>query len=145
MAKKPGSNVNPDPYLAMLDEWEDVSERLAVLKEREADLRRKLFTGAFPNPKEGTRHNKHVLPDGRVLVGDYCINRKIDEAALPAVLEAMKQAGDPNPERLVRYKPELAKREWNDLNDERKLMFSAAVIATPGMPGFEVKKAKKGA
>lgn len=136
-----GSNVNPDPYLAMLDEWEDVAERLAALKAKEEDLRRKLFAGAWPNPKEGT--NNFTLPDGRKLVGKHNVNRKIDEAALPAVLQRLRDAGDPNPDRLVRYKPELAKREWNDLNDENRLIFSEAVIATPGMPGFEVKAAPR--
>ena len=57
------SNENPDPYMQMLAEHEDICLRLAALKEQELDLRLKLFSGAFPNPKEGT--NTWKLPDGR--------------------------------------------------------------------------------
>ena len=136
------SNENPDPYLQMLAEWEEIVPRMKALVEKEADLRRKLFAGAFPNPSEGATKNKHTLPDGRVLKGDHKINRKVDEAALPSVLEAMKAAGVANADQLVRYKPELAKREWNSLSEEMKLLFSPAIISTPGMPGFEVIAAK---
>lgn len=135
------SNENPDPYLQMLAEWEDAVEALARWKEIEMDLRLKLFAGAFPNPKEGT--NSHTLPDGRVLKGQYRMNRNIDEAALPATLQALREAGVANADALVRYKPELAKREWNDLSEESKLIFSAAVITTPGTPQFEVTIPKR--
>lgn len=126
----------PDPYLAMLDRWADVSARKKALEEEENDLRRMLFAGAFPNAKEGV--NKHKLPDGRTIKGDMKINRKLDEAALPATLAAMRDAGVANADALVRYKPELAKREWNALSDENKLLFSKAVIAVPGMPTLEI-------
>lgn len=138
MSKTSKTNEAPDPYLQMLDEWEDASARLAVLKEKEMDLRLKLFAGAFANPKEGT--NKHKLPDGRELIGQHKVNRKIDEASLPVILEAMRAAGVANTDRLVRYKPELAKSEWNTLSDEMKLIFSPAVIAVPGAPTFEIKR-----
>lgn len=133
------SNEQQDPYLQMLDEWEDAAARLTVLKAKEMDLRLKLIAGAFPNPKEGT--NKHKLPDGRELVGQVKVTRKIDEASLPVILAAMREKGVANTDRLVKYKPELAKSEWNTLSDEMKLIFSPAVIAVPGAPSFEVKPA----
>ena len=134
------TTTNPDPYLAMLDRWADVSARLSTLKDEEADLRRMLFAGAFPNPKEGTQ--THLLPDGRKIKGQHTVSRKIDEAALPAVLATMREQGYANADALVRYKPELAKREWNSLSDEAKLTFSKAVIAVPGMPSLEIVPAK---
>lgn len=136
-----GFNGTGDAYMDMLAEWEVAKEILDRAKELELDMRLKLFAGAFPNPKEGT--NTHKLPDGRELKGQHKVNRSIDEAALPAVLEQLRALGVANTDALVRYKPELAKREWNDLSDENKLVFSAAVIATPGTPQFDVVTPKR--
>lgn len=136
-----GFNGTGDPYMDILKEWEIASELLALVKDIEMDRRKKLFAGAFPNPKEGT--NTHVLPDGRHIKGQYTIRRNIDEAALPGVLEDLRKRGVANTDALVRYKPELAKREWNSLSDENKLAFSPAVIAVPGTPSFDVVIPKK--
>ena len=130
---KPG---NQDPYLRMLDAWEMTCHLLAQIKDAEMNMRLRLFQGAFANPKEGT--NTHKLPDGREIKGQYVISRRIDEAALPSTLAALREHGVANTDALVRYKPELAKREWNSLSDEAKLMFSPAVIAVPGTPQLDV-------
>lgn len=136
---KPGQNQ--DPYLARLEIWEGLASLLSSVRGAEADFRRQLFQGAFPNPKEGT--NVHKLPDGREIVGKHNITRKIDESALPAVLAEMRRRGVANADQLVRYKPELAKREWNSLSDDMKLVFSPAVIADVGMPALEVRTPKQ--
>ena len=130
-----------DAYMDMLYEHEVACDLLELVKEIEMGLRLKLFAGAFPNPKEGT--NTHTLPDGRELKGVYTIRRVVDEAALPGVLADLRAKGCANTDALVRYKPELAKREWNSLSDEHKLVFSAAVVATPGAPGFSVVTPKR--
>ena len=134
------SNENPDPYLQLLSEWEEnkrMAEHYAAL---EKDQRALLFAGAFPNPVEGTQ--RHQLPDGRVIVGQHKVNRRIDEAALTVTLQALREQGVANADQLVKYKPELAKREWNSLSPDMKLIFSTAVIATPGSPTIEVQAAK---
>lgn len=132
---------NADPYLRRLDAWEQLALLSSIAGEAEMDVRKQLFAGAFPNPKEGT--NVHKLPDGRELVGKHNITRKIDAAALAPVLAALRAKGVANTDQLVRYKPELAKSEWNSLSDENKLVFSPAVISTVGSPGFEIRIPKK--
>lgn len=132
---------NQDPYLRMLDAWEQIAQLQSQIKEQELTMRLRLFQGAFADPKEGT--NTHMLPDGRAIKGQFKVNRYIDEAALPATLQALREHGVANTDALVRYKPELAKREWNALSEEAKLMFSPAVIATPGTPSLEVVIPKK--
>ena len=128
-------------YMQMLAEWKDFSRKLAYYKAQENEYRRILFAATFPNPVEGTQ--KHTLPDGRKVKGQYKINRKLDEAALPATLARMRELGVANTDALVNYKPSLAKREWNTLSDEMKLEFSPAIIATPGMPGLEIEMPKE--
>lgn len=132
---------NQDPYIRMLDTWEKVALLQAQIKEAEMEMRLRLFQGAFANPKEGT--NTHVLPDGRAIKGQFKVNRYIDEAALPSTLQALREHGVANTDALVRYKPELAKSEWNSLSDEARLMFSPAIVATPGTPSLEIVIPKK--
>lgn len=139
----PFKQVITDPaqaYYALMAEWKSDKINLAYYKEQEASKRMQLFGGAFPNPKEGT--NKLLLADGRTIKATYTINRKIDDAALPVTLQAMREQGVANTDALVRYKAELAKKEWNTLSDENKLLFSPAIIATPGMPQLEIIEAK---
>lgn len=136
MPKQNKSNENPDPYLQLLAEWEETSLELARLKEIELVQRERLFAGAFPTPREGT--NSHTLPDGRVIKGKHTINRVVDEAALPSALDALRKLGVANTDALVRYRPELAKSEWNSLSDDMKLVFSPALIAREGRPQLDV-------
>lgn len=141
----PFKQVITDPgeaYMAMLLEWEDDKRKLSYYKEQEGTKRRMLFAGAFPNPVENT--NKLKLSNGGTVKGQYKIGRKIDEAALPVTLQAMREAGVANTDALIKYTPSLAKREWNTLSDENKLLFSPAIIATPGMPGFDYEPPKGG-
>lgn len=132
---------NVDPYMRLLGRWEQVSLLCSLFGEAEMDMRKTLFAGAFPNPKENT--NVHKLPDGREIVGQHKINRRIDEAALKVTLDAMREAGVANWDKLVKFKPELAKSEWNSLSDEMKLKFSPAVISTPGSPSLEIRVPKR--
>lgn len=132
---------NQDPYLRMLDVWEQISLLLAQVKDSELDMRLRLFAGAFANPKEGT--NTHTLPDGRQIKGVLKVNRYIDEAALASTLAVMRERGVANTDRLVRFKPELAKSEWNSLSEEMKLVFSPAITSTEGTPSLDVVIPKK--
>lgn len=129
---------------AMLKEWEEAVDLAAQYKATENELRRQIFARSFPNPKEGM--NRLPLLDGRTIKADYKINRKLEEATLPACLQAVKEYGAANADLLVRYKPELSITEWRALSDEAKLIFADAVIATPGLPTLEIEtpKAKKG-
>lgn len=127
-------------YMQILAEWEDDKRKLSFYKEREKENRLVLFAGTFPNPIEGTQ--KFKLADGRTIKGQYKINRKIEEAALPVALAHMRELGVANTDALVSYKPTLAKREWNTLSIENKLAFSPAIVATPGTPTLDVELPK---
>ena len=127
-------------FMQILAQWQDERLKLAFFGKRELELRTLLFNATFPSPGEGTQ--KHTLPDGRTIKGQYKINRTIDEAALPAVLTHMRELGVANADALVKYKPTLVKREWNSLGHDARLAFSPAVIASPGTPTLDVELPK---
>lgn len=124
-------------FMTALAAWQADVTQLAILKRREAETRKALFDSAFPEPEEGTQ--RRTLPNGQVLVGQYNVTRKIDEAMLQIASEAVRTAGYINADDLVARKPELVKSVWNKLTDTQKLAFSPAVIATPGAPNLKVE------
>lgn len=122
-----------DNYFKVLGQWQDTKAELESLKRKEAQLRKLLFQGAFPNPVEGV--NTITLVDGTIIKGTHKITRNIDEAALPSVLEQMPEAVRDN---LVAYKPSLSVAVYRKLTAEERKTFDQALIIKPGTPTLEV-------
>lgn len=125
---------NPD-YLAKLTLWQQTKAQAEQLTATERRLREELFSVAFPAPTEGT--NNIDLPEGWKLKGVLKINRTLDEAALPAVMEAVRGMNF-NPDPLVKYKPELALRDYKALPENVRHVFDAALTIKPGLPTIEL-------
>ena len=130
-----------EEWFRKLRYWQRLCSTLKDVKEEEAALRKELFAGAFPAPKEGTQ--RVTLTDGTVLKGEFKLNRKID-------IEILK--GLDLPQRLkdlvVRYKPELDTKQYRSLKPEDLEIFDECLTITPGMPALEIedpaeKKKKK--
>lgn len=122
-----------DNYFKVLGQWQDTKAELESLKRKEAQLRKLLFQGAFPNPVEGV--NTITLVDGTIIKGTHKITRNIDEAALPAILEQMPEAVRGN---LVAYKPSLSVSAYRKLTTEERKTFDQALIIKVGTPTLEV-------
>lgn len=136
----------PGVTQADLITWFKMQEELSKLKVAESLLRKRIFAHYFTNPTEGV--NNHPLDDGYVLKGGHVINRKVVEADLEALQAAMKAEGANLPKlpinKLVKWKPELVKSEYNKLSDEDKLVFDRALEIKPGSPTLDIVKPKRG-
>lgn len=125
--------------------WFKLKAKLAKIKGEEAMLRSRIFKHYFPAPTEGTKDNKVPLNDGTgaILQADYVINRTVDEQQLEALKEAMFAEGSNLPQldltKLVKWKPELAKTEYNKLTDAEKQIFDRCLVVKPGSPQMEIK------
>lgn len=136
MAAQIHADKTTDPtFLAKLQEWQAIPAQIAALQAQERKLREELFSSAFPTPKEGT--NNAALPGGWRFKGEFKINRSIDKAALPAVLDAIRKVGF-NPDPLIEYKPELVAKEYKALPDNIRHMFDSALTIKPGLPQVEL-------
>ena len=122
--------------------WRDYVQQLDALKAREMELRKELFSQAFEAPKEGT--NTLDLQAGWKLKGVYKINRKIDEAAIPAVREELKKI-EVSIDPLLRWSADLVTANYKALSDATRSVFDKVLIITPGSPSLELvePKAKK--
>jgi hypothetical protein len=101
-------------------------------------MRLKIVALAFPEQKEGT--NTLDLPNAWKLKAVVKIERKVDEAVLPAAKEQLQKMLI-NPDPLIRYKPELATKEYRELartNDEARKIFDMALTIKYGSPTLEL-------
>lgn len=129
---------------ADIEQWYKMHQELSRLRAAEMLLRKKIFSGLFPEPVEGT--NKHELGDGWLLKATYSLTRDIDPGAL-SVARDMLIERKINPDVLVNYKPSLVKSAYNKLTDDERAFFDQVLIVKPGSPSLEIvlpKSAQKG-
>ena len=122
--------------------WYKMHKDLKVLKAAEIALRKKIFTGCFPNPVEGT--NNYELADDYILKCAYTLTREIDQGALDAIADKLREQ-KVTVEKLVAYKPALVKRAYNMLTEEQRTLFDQCLVIKPGSPSLDIiLPAKKG-
>lgn len=117
-----------------INEWYQLQIDLAKLKQKELELRLKIFGTFFKEPKEGS--STVPFSDGWVLKAEYPINRTFDVAALTTLLPTFREAHLPVKE-LIRNKPELSLSNYRKLSDEQRKLFDQALVIKPGTPQLE--------
>lgn len=124
-----------------LQEWNEALTAATEAKkaiEKEQALRKEVMALFFPSPEEGT--NKLDIGAGWTLKATHKIDRKIDEAALPAVFQQLREMGV-NPDPLVRSVPALETNAYKSLvqiNPEASRVFEQALTIKPGSPTVEL-------
>lgn len=124
--------------LELLNAWWNAfneAEAAKVVIRREQELRKQVFEYYFKDPREGTNYLE--LPNGWRLKAIYKLDRKIDEAALPAVKEQLKELGV-NVDALVEYKPTLKTKLYRELTAEQARIFDQALTIKPSSPIIEL-------
>jgi len=130
-----------------LKEWYDLKKQLDEIKNKEIVIRQFIVAGLFPNPVEGT--NTHPLNDGTgaVAKATHVLNRAVQVEPLEELRKSL-QTNDNLPkldlDKLVRWKPEVAVKEYRLLTDEERHLFDQVLVIKPGMPGLEIMIPKKG-
>ena len=127
--------------VAKLQEWHQAvlaAQEAKKVVEAEQALRKEVMALFFPEPVEGT--NKFELEAGWSLKATHKIERKVDESALPAVLQQLREMGI-NPDPLIRTKPDLDTKAYKSLaqiNPDAAHVFEQALTIKPGSPTVEL-------
>lgn len=127
--------------VAKLQEWHQAvlaAQEAKKVVEAEQALRKEVMALFFPEPVEGT--NKFELEAGWSLKATHKIERKVDEAALPAVLQQLREMGV-NPDPLIRTKHDLDTKAYKSLaqiNPDAAHVFEQALTIKPGSPTVEL-------
>ncbi len=125
-----------DPYMQNLAEWQVLTRLASELKNREMDLRKDLFAGAFPSPAEGS--NKHTLPDGRIVKGTHKVSRSVDQAVVVSVQRKLREELGTKTDELFPTKFSLAKKVYDTLTDAQKVIAQDAFTEKPSAPALEI-------
>ena len=133
--------------LEHLKEWYELKQQLDELKNKEVVIRQFICNGLFKDPVEGV--NKHDIADGTGAVAKmtHVINRAVQEEPLEELrksLETDNNLPKLDLDKLIRWKPEVAIKEYRLLTDEERHLFDQALVIKPGMPGLEIMIPKKG-
>lgn len=132
--------------VAKLQEWHQAvlaAQEAKKVVEAEQSLRKEVMALFFPEPVEGT--NKFDLEAGWSLKATHKIERKVDEAALPAVLQQLREMGV-NPDLLIRAVPALETKAYKSLaqiNPDAAHVFEQALTIKPGSPTVELVAPKE--
>ena len=138
MADIPAPATSPIPD-ALISEWDDAVAKADYWKEKELELRLKIFGTAFPTPKVGA--NKIRINYGMALVGTHRINYKVDK---PAILTMYNQDNvRPIVDKVINFRPEVKEGEYKKLTPDDLKLIAEAITETPGTPALEVKSASK--
>lgn len=127
-----------DERMRLLQNWNTAVAQVAAVKPlitQEQELRKAVMAEFFPEPKEGV--NNLDMGQGWTLKGTYKVDRKVDEAVLPAVQEQLRELGV-NADTLVKYEPKLATAAYRALSEQARLVFDTALTIKPGSPTVEL-------
>jgi hypothetical protein len=133
-------------YFETVALWLATKRQIAELQATERQLRAGLFSGAFPDPQEGTntyplppgKYGSLELPEGAMLKGTYKLSRKV----LKPKLEELRQK---DPQRyefactVLRFNPELELKSYRLLASRPDAKESAILSAVHSV--LEVKPA----
>ena len=128
------TEISQETKLAKLAEWNAARELVVACKpllDSEMALRKEVVKMFFPDAREGTTNLD--LAQGWKLKAVVKLTRKIDEAALPAVGEQLREIGV-NPDTLVEYKPEVVTAAYRALSDASSAIFDNALTTSPASP-----------
>lgn len=130
----------------LLTNWTRAVEQVAATKslvENEMALRKQVMASFFPEPKEGT--NNLELEAGWKLKAVYKLDRKVDEAALPAIMEKLRTF-NVNPDLLIKRKVELDTTGYKTLlsiSPETVKIFDECLTIKPASPSIELVPPKE--
>jgi len=136
---------------ALLLQWEAAASALAKAKEIELNLRNEAVKAFFHDPgtleSEGTETLE--LGNGFKLKAVFKMSRRL--AGIEQVNDALNKIEATGPEgkfiaeRIVRWKPELDKKEYDQLGPQCKSIIDTVLTISPATPALEIvePKAKK--
>ena len=117
-----------------LQDWYEIVPKLKALKIQEMILRKRIYKHFFPNAEEGT--NKYPLHNDWQLKANRKIDRSVDEAVYKSIKDKLEEIGVG--EEIIRYKPELALKEYRKLSDKQRKVFDNCLIIKDGAPELEL-------
>lgn len=136
------SEADPNEVSAWLAAYKGVTDQIDALETVKNELRKKVVNTCFPNGLVEGAGNKCVLPDGRKLTITGVVNRTVDDALVPSVLEALQVKNGVAPVGLFKQTYKLDLRVFRGINKDDKMILSNAITEKQGSPQLKVSDAE---
>ena len=136
------SEADPNEVSAWLAAYKGVTDQINALEAVKNELRKKIVNTCFPNGLVEGAGNKCVLPDGRKLTITGVVNRTVDAALVPSVLEALQVKNGVAPVGLFKQTYKLDLRVFRGINKDDKMILSNAITEKQGSPQLKVSDAE---
>lgn len=120
----------------VLQEWYEAQQQLQALKEKEARLR-KLVAESFDVEKDFAGTKKRPLGNGWTLEASWSLTYKVLPDVVEELMPELLDKGI-DPRAVVRWKPELDKRNYNALTPEQQQVMNLCMEVKQGMPTMKV-------
>lgn len=140
--------ANPNPNAerdALIVDWQDKARRAAALKEEELIARNKVVAFLFEETTDKKGTENIDLGSGYKLKLTFAQNHSVPSAnggeAVKAVMAQLTALGDDGKfiaDRLFRWKPELAKTEYENLAPSMKRIVNKVVTTKAAQPTLEI-------
>lgn len=145
MAKVAASVATPDKEtLDLIAQWNKIQKEAALLVGTEQALRAQIAQKLFAEHPKGTV--RADLPNNYKLKCVKKLNFTLDSDKTKEFMNAAYATNDPAKkllaDRLVKWKPELSIKEYDDLPEDMVKMISPALTIKPGMPTLEIEAPK---
>lgn len=135
------SGADPNEVAAWLAARDGVKAQIDALEAVEKELQAKIVKTCFPDGlREGS--NNCSLPDGRVLNITGVVNRTVDDAMVPAALDALQKHFGVAPAGLFRTKYEVGAKVFKGLDSDAKKLLANVVTEKQGSPQLKIKELK---
>lgn len=123
--------------------WIDAQTALAAAKELEASLRTEVIRRRFADQSVGTKNVE--LGNGYKLKAVFKQNTSVKTDQVESVLKRIENSGPEGAfiaERLFKFKPELVKREYDELPAKFRKIVDEIVTTSAATPSLEFVKPK---
>lgn len=120
--------------------WSTAQSQLAYWKELESQKRIEALTLCFETPPDSGTVN-YDLGKGFVLKAVFKENYKLNEKGLDAALdkiEKLGEAGELIVNRVIRWKPELSKTEYEAMPPNMRKILDEVITISPGTPSLSL-------
>lgn len=128
--------LTPEQAFEELQKWWQQQQQLAILKQAEVLVRKRMANFYFPTPREGT--NRLDLGGGYDLKLDFSYSRNVDEAALDNAKAADFRKLRIDKEELFPLKPTLNLKAYRKLTDEQRAFVDELLEVKEGTPALHI-------
>jgi len=120
-----------------INEWNETTKQLKLIKSRESNLRDEIVDEVFPDRLEGTTRTE--LGAGFNLVVTQTYSRELDDSSFGEIFKRLPKGSK---KKLIKTKVSLVKAAYDKLTSEERDIFDECITVKPNKPSLKIEEPK---